>query len=449
MSEACRRHKVPSDGAPLSACIIALGCPKNLVDSEHLAGTLAGAGFELVSAPNDADLAIVTTCAFLRASVAESEQAALRLLRLKRRRPGMKVVVAGCLVQRFGKSLREHLPGVDLFAGIDQMTLIPNLLARGRKVAVSARPSGLASHKCPRLISTPRHYAYLKIADGCDNRCSYCLIPRLRGRLRSRAPADILAEARSLVRSGVKELIIVGQDTTAYGADIGFRPGLPGLLRRLGRLDSVRWLRLMYTHPSHITDDLLRELETNPKLCRYIDMPIQHVSARVLSAMNRPYGRKDVESLLARLRSIPGMRIRTTVIVGFPGETHTEFGELLGFIRRAEFDRLGCYPYSPEPGTAAAALKRQVPGQTRQERARQLMRVQAAISRRRLRALLGRTIEAVVDAPGLARTEWDAPEIDGVVRLVGRHPRPGSFTRVRITDTSTHDIVGVQKRVTK
>jgi ribosomal protein S12 methylthiotransferase len=257
---------------------------------------------------------------------------------------------------------------------------------------------------------------------------------------------EILKEAESLARMGVKELILIAQDTTAYGTDIHSKPALPRLLRKLSRIRSIHWLRLMYTHPAHVTGELVAEFETNPKLCRYIDLPFQHVSDRILGRMGRRHCRRDVELLLTRLKSIPELHIRTTLITGFPGETEAEFEELLDFVRQAELDRLGGYAFSPEPGTRAARLKNQVPPRTRQERLRKLMRVQAAISRRKLRRLLGRIVPVVIDRPGIGRTEWDAPEIDGVVKLSGPSPKPGTFVRVHVLRTGTHDITAERRK---
>jgi len=331
--------------------------------------------------------------------------------------------------------------------------------------------SNLQSSICnrsPRALSTPSHFAYLKIADGCDNRCSYCMIPDIRGPFHSRTMRDIVAESRDLARAGVKELIIVAQDTTQYGSDTYGRQSLARLLRRLGEIDGIRWLRLMYTHPAHITEDVIDQFSANPKLCRYIDLPIQHSADHLLDKMNRHYTRKDVELLLHDLHAIPDMHVRTTIIVGLPGETSRDFEELLAFIRAARFDRLSCYAYSPEPGTKAARLPGQISPAVKKERVRRLMHAQAAISRARLKQLVGRKLTVLVDAlsgtdsnhkdtktrrsttgnwkletghcRAVARTEWDAPEIDGVVRLSGRNVNPGTFVRTLVTGSSTHDI---------
>jgi len=313
-------------------------------------------------------------------------------------------------------------------------------------------------------LSTPGHFAYLKIADGCDNRCSYCMIPDIRGPFRSRPMPDILCEAEALARSGVKELILVAQDTTLYGSDfrnsrsgvhhqdtktqsripipVGFHdePQLARLLKELGQIDSIRWLRLMYTHPAHITEDVIDQFAANPKLCRYIDLPIQHVADHLLDKMNRRYTREDIQLLLHDLHAIPDLRIRTTIIVGLPGETRRDFDELLTFVRAARFDRLSCYAYSPEPGTTAARLPGQVSPAVKKEWVRRLMLAQAAISRANLKKLIGRKLNVLIDSPGIGRTQWDAPEIDGVVKLSGRKVRPGRFVTALVTGSSTHDL---------
>lgn len=422
-----------------SAAVILLGCPKNQVDTEYALGSLERAGWEITPDPAASDLVVITTCAFLGSAVRESESVIERTLELKRRRPGMKVVVGGCLVQRFGAELGRRYPDVDLWVGIDALADIPRLLRLRARSFFSAEPCALVPAGAARLLSTPRHFAYLKIADGCDNRCSYCLIPSIRGRLRSRPADAIVAEARGLVRLGARELVLVAQDTTAWGSELAGRPQLPALLARLGRIRNLRWLRLMYAHPSHVTAELLDEFARNRKLCRYIDLPVQHVSDRILEAMNRHYTRADLERLLERARALPGVRLRTTIIVGFPGETAREFRDLLGFVRAARFDRLSAYAFSPEPGTPAAALPRQVSDRVKRERVRELMRVQAGISRSSLRRLVGAELDVLVDAPGTGRTEWDAPEVDGTVKLAGK-AEPGTFARCRVTGSATHDL---------
>jgi ribosomal protein S12 methylthiotransferase len=550
-----RPQSLAPDPRPLSACLVFLGCPKNQVDSEHVLGSLTEAGYNLTIDPRSADLVVITTCAFLQSAVRESEAAIREALKLKQgnsktrngqHEPPMHtdsradacqeaisvhpcpsvvgrssrypaVVVAGCLVQRYGKTLKRRFPAVDLWVPLRDM---PRLAERLSPIAPRLHQSKIQDPKprirpcSPRVLSTPGHFAYLKIADGCDNRCSYCMIPDIRGPFRSRPMRDIIAEARDLARAGVKELILVAQDTTLYGTDLpkgvhhkdtktrisrlapatdieatkallrrstnlevripiearmgndgfgdsglnrhsgfGFRActslslwpstsesGLAELLDRLRRIDGVRWLRLMYTHPAHLTEDVIDQFASNPKLCRYIDLPIQHVAGHLLDRMNRHYTRKDIEIQLESLRAIPDMHIRTTIITSLPGETTRDFDELLAFVRAARFDRLSCYAYSPEPGTKAARLRGQLSPAVKKERVRRLMLAQAAISRANLKKLVGRKLTVLVDSPGIARTRWDAPEIDGVVKLTGRRVNSGDFVQALVTGFSTHDL---------
>ena len=447
-----------------SACVVFLGCPKNQVDSEHVLGSLTEAGYSLTTEPRSADLIVITTCAFLQSAVRESEAAIQEALKHKQRNIDKRVVVAGCLVERYGKSLKRKFPTVDLWVPLADMPHIPRLLPPS---SARRRPSSFIPHPSsfPRVLSTPGHFAYLKIADGCDNRCSYCMIPDIRGPFRSRPMQDILREAEALARSGVKELILVAQDTTLYGTDTYGKPSLARLLQKLACINGIRWLRLMYTHPAHITEDVIDQFASNPKLCRYIDLPIQHATDHLLDKMNRHYTRKDVELLLHDLHAIPDMHVRTTIIVGLPSETRRDFDELLTFVRAARFDRLSCYAYSPEPGTKAARLPGQVSPAVKKERVRRLMLAQAAISRLNLKKLIGRKLTVLVDAltadteshhkdtksqrgyekrtapdAAIARTEWDAPEIDGVVRLSGRKVRPGRLVTALVTSSSTHDL---------
>lgn len=406
----------------MRAAVVALGCPKNRVDSEYILGALVDAGYELTTNPQQADLIVLTTCAFLSSAVQESEEAIRRLMILKEKNHQVKIFVAGCLVERYGKGLSKRFPGVDRWLNLKEM-------------------SQIFADKTARLVSTPSHYAYLKIADGCDNRCSYCLIPKIRGSFRSRPIEQVVAEAEALASAGVKELILIAQDTTLYGKDIYGAPVLARLLTRLEQVKKVRWIRLMYTHPAHLQEDVIEQFGSNSKLCRYIDLPVQHISDQMLRLMNRGYTRKDVEQLLNRLRKIPEMRVRTTVITGFPGETEAEFEELLRFIKEAQFDRLSGYAFSPEPGTKAFAMSAQIDKQTAQLRLHRILKLQAQLSRARLKSMVGQNVVVLVDFPNEGRTEWDAPEIDGVVRLQYKRACPGKFIKVKIVGSSTYDLI--------
>ncbi|MEO0005242.1 MAG: 30S ribosomal protein S12 methylthiotransferase RimO [candidate division WOR-3 bacterium] len=411
------------------AAVVALGCPKNRVDSEYILGALAQSGYELTSSLNDAELIVLTTCAFLGSAVKESQEKIRELVRLKRQNPKMRLIVAGCLVARYGKGLKERYPLVDNWVGLNQLNEIPQMV----DPCCQEQPPA-------RVISTPSHYAYIKIADGCDNHCSYCLIPRIRGPFRSRRIEEIVLEAEALADLGVKELVLIAQDTSNYGKDIYGRPCLGRLIDRLSQIKGIRWLRLMYAYPKHLGEDVIEQFGSNPKLCRYIDLPIQHIADKILERMNRHYRRRDVERLLERLKMIPEMHIRTTIITGFPGEGEREFQELFDFIKRVQFDRLAGYEFSREPETKAGRMRGQVVPELRRERLQAIMRAQAEISRAKLGSLIGRRLLVLADFPNEGRTEWDAPEIDGRV-VIKERVKPGGFVRLLIKDATVHDLV--------
>jgi len=413
-----------------------LGCAKNLVDSERLLGRLGAAGAVVGAPPEEADVIIVNTCGFIQPAKEESLAAIADLARHRRRGPCRALLVIGCLAQRYADDLQRRLPDVDGVFGL------------GREEAV-VRACGLAPGERGRLLLTPRHTAYLRISEGCDNRCSYCAIPLIRGPFRSRPVEDVLEEARTLLAAGVRELILIGQDTTLYGAD---RPGAPRihqLLARLSGLPRLRWLRLLYTHPAHFTDDLVEAYASLPRLCPYVDLPLQHLNDRLLRRMGRQVTQRRVLALLERLRErIPGVTIRTTFLVGFPGETRREFNELLHLVRRLRFDHLGAFAYSREEGTPAARMRGQVSDRAKARRLRDLMLAQQEIVFERHRAAKGRIVEAVVDGPAadapgvwIARSRAQAPDVDSAIRLRGRGLRPGRFLKVRITGAEGYDLL--------
>lgn len=421
--------------------VVLLGCAKNQVDAEVMLGALRQSGYSYTTDALGADLIVVMTCGFIGAAVNESYTAVRRIVRVKHARSDCRVVVVGCLVQRLGRELCRRFPEVDLWVGLDALGDIPRLLRLRAGFWCQNPPRTLPRSFPPRVRAVPLHYAYLKIADGCSNHCSYCLIPSIRGPLRSRPIPDIVAEAEWLAASGARELILVAQDTTAFGQDQTGRSQLARLLDAVERVSGVRWLRLMYCHPAHLTEDVIKQFGANPRLCRYIDLPIQHIASRILRRMNRHYTQATLIRLLTRLSRVPELAIRTTVITGFPGETTADFLQLLDFVRRLRFDRLAGYAYSAEAGTVAAAFPDQVPPRVRVSRLRRVMRLQAAISRFRLRRLVGREIDVMVDSPGRGRTEWDAPEVDGVVRITGGDPEPGAVVRCRVVRSLAHDLV--------
>jgi len=436
--------------------IVSLGCPKNLVDSEVMAGILMRRGFRLTTDSREAGIIIINTCAFILPAKEEAIEAILTAATYKKTAACHRLIVAGCLPQRHGAELARAIPEVDLFIGTAEVPHIAEHLTGmatprydGPRVR-TGRPDFLMHAGHPRRLMTPSYTAYLKIAEGCGNSCSYCIIPNLRGPARSRSPEDIVAEARKLVGRGVKELILIAQDTTAYGRDLPDRPSLTGLLRELAALEELVWIRLLYSHPAKITPELIRILNGDPKICPYLDMPIQHIDDEILGAMNRRGNGRKIRSLLKTLRAEgPDIALRTSLIVGFPGETKKKFSELMDFVRTARFDHLGVFPYYREEGTAAAALPARIPAAEKERRRELIMDAQADISGQLLRRRLD-TVETVLiegksgqaDYPFVGRTRRQAPEIDGITFVRGRGLRPGRFVSVRITAVTTYDLFG-------
>ncbi len=419
---------------------VSLGCPKNRTDTEKLLALLVKQGGEVVLDPAEADLLLVNTCAFLQEAVEESIDVILELAEEKR--PGQRLVVCGCLVARYGAELPAVLPEVDLFVGVEPYRQ-PGLFCAplSEKLVLS-----LKGPETPRrLLTESPFYAYLKVADGCRHACSFCLIPRLRGPLRSVPEGLLEQEAQGLLAQGVRELILVAQDVSAYGLDQGQRR-LPGLIKRLAALEGLSWLRLLYLHPEGITDELLEALTQTPKVCPYFDIPIQHASARILKAMRRPADPEALYRLFTRLRKLfPDAGLRTAVIVGFPGETEKDFAALLDFIKAVSFDHLGAFVFSPEEGTLAAKMPQQVPEEVKWARFHQLMALQKEISRKRLLSRQGQEIEVLVegiDDQGRAygHAVFQAPEIDGQVLLTQGQPLPGEIVRVRVKETTDYDL---------
>ncbi len=434
--------------------LVSLGCPKNLVDSEYMLGLLAEKGYQAVESPEGAEVLIVNTCGFIQSAVEEAVETILELAELKKNGLARKLVVAGCLPQRYKGDLAGLLPEVDLFCGSGEAGILPGLLERkntgfeepGR---LWDRPGFMPAGPGPRLRSAPFFRAYLKVAEGCSNVCSYCLIPRLRGPLRSQRMDILLEEASALAASGVKELILVAQDTTAYGHDLGSRENLAVLLKKLCRVEGLEWLRVMYAYPSGLTDELLEVMASEPKVLPYLDLPLQHASPDVLRRMRRD-GDLDLLGLVNRWRAaVPGMTLRTTMIVGFPGETDRDFDILLDFVQAARFDRLGVFKFSPEEGTVAASAKDQVPQRIKENRRRKLMAAQRRISRERNQALAGRTLPVLVEGFSeetdlllTGRTMGQAPEIDGQVYITSGTASPGEIRQVLITEAHDYDLVG-------
>jgi ribosomal protein S12 methylthiotransferase len=439
--------------------IVSLGCPKNLVDSEVMAAALAKGGYLLSDGPDDASVILINTCAFILPAKEESIEEILRMAAWKGGGcgPCTHLVVTGCLPQRYGKGLEETLPEVDLFLGIGEVPNIARHLdellrfpeGRGRRRrSVVGRPTFLMNAGHGRLSSAPHPTTYIKIADGCSNRCSYCVIPAIRGTARSRGVADVVKEAERLAARGVRELIVTAQDTTAYGRDLDGKPTLSLLLREIAAVDGLAWIRLLYTYPAHLTEELLRTIADERKICEYLDIPIQHGDDTILRAMNRRGDTALIREAIAKARAIiPGIALRTSIIVGFPGETPRRFENLLSFIRELRFDHLGVFPYSREEGTAAAALPSRISGKEKERRQSIVMEEQAVISREINTTLIGTRQDILVegkgDLPGYAsvgRCRRQAPEIDGVTHLRGGNPEAGAVVTCRITAADDYDL---------
>ena len=433
------------------ACI-SLGCPKNQVDLDCMVHTLLAAGHETVAEVSEADLVLVNTCGFIESAKTEAIENILEACACKAQNPDLKVVVTGCLAERYRSQIREEIPEVDAVVGCASNGAIDSIVARvsGGEQLETYGPKKEFPLGGKRVIGTPAHYAYLKIAEGCNNRCHYCAIPLIRGPLRSRPLEDCVAEAKWLAEEGVKELIVVAQDPTAYGEDWGKPGAVCELLDQLNAIEGLRWIRVLYAYPERITDEFIAAMQRNDKVVPYLDLPIQHCNDEILRGMNRRGGRREIEDAIARLRAaIPDLTLRTTLIAGFPGETEEQYAELCDFVRTVEFDRLGCFAYSPEENTVAARMDNQLDEETKQRRADHIMEIQAEISARRQAERVGQTLECVCDGIDdesgmyLLRSKGDCPEIDGCVLTPGDVPlETGVFYNVTVTDSDTYDLYG-------
>ncbi|MDD4178899.1 MAG: 30S ribosomal protein S12 methylthiotransferase RimO [Candidatus Margulisbacteria bacterium] len=411
--------------------LISLGCPKNLTDTEVLMGKLVAAGYEITTKPAQADMIIVNTCAFLKTARDEAIQTIKKMAQWKKKGKCKQLFIAGCL-PKWKKQDRFSLsPWERELEGEGFETLVDGIVDS----------IGLFNYCTPRIKATPPWYAYVKIAEGCNNYCSYCLIPSIRGKLKFRKVNDILAEVKGLAKRGVKEILYIAQDTTAY-------PKLAQLLSKTAKIDGVHWIRLLYTHPLHLTNQVLKVIAKEPKIVKYLDLPIQHASDKILRLMNRRYTRHFLETLITKIRrQIPKIALRTTVIAGFPGEGETEFRELLDFIRWAKFDRLGCFAYQRETGTPAGKMRGQVSAKVKIKRVQQVMGVQARVARELNNKLIGQTLEILIEkAAGgvyIGRSYMDAPEIDGQVLVNSKKSlSPGEFVKVRIKKARAYDLFG-------
>ena len=439
---------------------VSLGCPKNLVDSEVMMGILTRAGYEITPRAGDADVLVVNTCSFIAPAQQESVQSILEMAEYKKFGRAQKLIVAGCMVERYRNEIREQIPEVDAVIGTGEVEKIlevceGNIRADAGDAGV---PTYLYHDLTPRVLATPRHTAYIKINEGCDHPCSFCIIPQLRGKFRSRRFESVVSEAQNLAAAGVREISLIGQDTTYYGEDLGLRDGLPTLLERLAQIEELHWIRFLYCYPNRITPKLLETIAAHPRLAKYLDIPLQHASRNVLARMKRGSNGSAFLKMLEKIRkTIPGVSIRTSFIVGFPGETEKDFRELCDFVRAAEFDWMGVFSYSDEDAAKSFALEDKVEAKTIARRKNALMALQKTISKKKLRSKVGQRMQVMLEGPSKdtdliweARLEGMAPEIDGKVYITEFEgvndaadlPAPGTLATIEITETKEYDLIG-------
>lgn len=435
--------------------LISLGCVKNLVDSEYMLGILLKQGFEIVSSPEEANIIMINTCAFIESAQEESINA---ILDIAQKKGNKKICVSGCLVSLFKDKLFGQIPEIDAIIdpfNIDKIANVCKKLLQDKTKIISIGKNKKYQFKnYERCLTGPRHCVYLKIADGCDNRCSYCIIPNLRGEYTSRKIEDILEEAKILSEAGAKEINIVAQDTTLYGEDIYIKRRLPELLEKLSEIEKIRWIRLLYTHPAHYSDELINTIATNEKICKYLDIPLQHCNDKILKAMRRKVTKKDIVALICKLREkIPNLILRTTFLVGFPLESGKEFNELLEFAEKMQFDHLGAFTYSAQEDTASFSIKKEISEKVKQARLKKLLSLQKDIAEKKNRKLKGKEITVLIDkevGSGIyqGRRQADAIDIDNVVNVhphtntIGVGVKIGNFYKVRITKTDAYEFKG-------
>ncbi len=430
---------------------ISLGCPKNLVDSERALARLVARGALICADPADADTIIVSTCGFIEPAKTEAIDVILVASRYRMEGACRKLLVAGCLSQRYAEELPTLLPEVDHIFGVlderETKRLADYVFKGGADHGPAALVSSSGLHEAPRLLLTPSHYAYLRIAEGCNNRCSYCAVPDIRGPLRSKPSREVVHEATQLAKMGVKELNLVAQDTTAYGSDLPRSPRLAALLKKLCQVKDISWVRLLYAHPAHVTDELVGVIAQEEKICNYVDLPIQHISSRILKKMGRQVSASQVKELIQKMRdAIPELVMRTSIIVGFPGERDKDFQELLEFLKRVRFERLGAFAYSREGGTPAYDFSDQVPEKTKKVRLKAVYQLQKEIVASHQAEMMGKVLpvllERELDEPArfFARSAAHAPEVDGGIYLTAPGHRPGDFVTARITEVRGYDL---------
>jgi len=437
-------------------CLVSLGCPKNLVDSEVILGLLSKEGYSLTTNPSEGEVIIINTCSFIQDATREAIETILQLTHYKKEGRCRLLIVSGCFPQRYGKTLEKELPEVDLFVGTGSFQKLPRLLAqRGKKKSFLSRPTFLYNERTPRILSTPTFTAYSKIAEGCSKTCTFCTVPRIRGPYRSRRLRSILGEACRLADQGVQELILIAQDTTAYGEDLRDGTDLEKLLKGLIKVEGLRWIRVLYSYPKidYFTEGLLELIVQEEKICPYLDLPIQHIDDDILKRMGRRTTNQEIRSLIQKIKTfLPDVSLRSSLIVGFPGEKESQFKRLLDFVEETRFDHLGAFKYSPEEGTPASRLPDPVEENVKEERLRTLMELQKKISLKKYREMVGRKMEVLVEGPNhqggqlRGRLQTQAPEIDGCVFLKGK-ARPGDWVEARITQALPYDLMGQIERV--
>ena len=444
----------PTNNTKSPIFMVSLGCPRNLVDSELLVGSLKKSGYEIIDENRDGSIAIVNTCGFIEDAKNESINVILELAELKKNGRVKALIITGCLSQRYSKEIAKEIKEIDAVFGCSTFSKIPgyieNILNGKKVIDVDKEPNFLYHHQMPRATLTPKHSVYVKIQEGCMNFCSYCAIPAIRGPFRSREESSVLEEISVLKKSGAKEINLIGQDTTLYGFDKNKKFMLAPLLKKASHLVKDGWLRLLYTHPAHYTKELIEVVAKEPSVCKYLDLPIQHINDRILKKMNRHVTKKKIVSLIEDLRkSVKNIAIRTSIIIGFPGESDEEFAELLDFIKEMKFDRLGAFIYSREEGTAAYDFSNQIPEKEKEKRLDVIMEAQKAISEENNKKYMGKILKVLIEQKDgvpnqyIARSEYDAPEVDGTVYVESKKDlKIGEFVDVKINDVLEYDLVG-------
>lgn len=437
----------------MNVLFISLGCDKNLVDSEVMIGLLADKGYQMTDDETQADVIVINTCCFIHDAKEESIQTILEMAEYKKTGTLKALIVTGCLAQRYQEEILEEIPEVDEVLGTTSYDKIVDAIQEALEGKSGVRIEDIDALPLPdtkRLVTTGGHFAYLKIAEGCDKHCTYCIIPKIRGNYRSVPMERLVKEARDLAEDGVKELILVAQETTIYGTDLYGEKSLHRLLRELCKIDGIRWIRILYCYPEEIDDSLIQVMKEEPKICHYLDLPIQHASTEILRRMGRRTSREDLEEIIGKLRSeIPDIAIRTTLITGFPGETKEQHEELMDFVDQMEFDRLGVFTYSPEGGTPAAQMEDQIPEEVKEDRQAELMELQQEIAFDLAEDMIGREVLVMIEGKVadenayVGRTYKDAPNVDGLIFVnTDEELMSGDFARVKVTGAAEYDLIG-------